>query len=211
MMARMVGPSVRAYWLDGHATAENSMYTTLATIVALFGLLVMGCADNGDDSGASEDLVAWSIYPYQTVCNGEGQWLCPIGQRSTASSWEPIPCGIAGLDYVWGVSLELQAEITDFSDPAVDGCGDIWTLRSIESSVFDSAGVAFELPGVWGSFIEVGTGGGTVLGEAFVCGSTEVCDELALLVSDGSLNYRLSMQVGAAEGDPLVLVGLTAE
>lgn len=183
--------------------------------LALLLGLAAACTDKGDDSGAGTDsgsgdgAVSWSIYPYQTVCNGEGQWLCPVGQRATASSWEPIPCGITGLDFAWGVSVDLQAEITGYSDPAVDGCGDVWTQLSVESATFDSAGLAFDLVGVWGEFIEVGEGGGTALGATFVCGSTAACDQLDALSSDWSHSYTLSMEVGAAEGDPLVLTGLS--
>jgi hypothetical protein len=88
----------------------------------------------------------------------------------------------------------------------VDGCGDVWTLRGVDSEVFDGAGTAFELAGIYGIMVTQSAGGGTLEGgHEFVCATPEICEDLADLVPDWTERYDLSFEVGASPGAPLIL------
>lgn len=168
-----------------------------------------GSGDGGGDGGVG-DTAAWTIDHHLTVCEGEGQWLCPLGKRDGAGDWERIYCGIDGLDFVWGTTYQIQAEITGFADPAVDGCGDIWTLLSVDTQTFDGAGAAFELVGLYDVMIDSTEMGGVLGGShAFVCASSEVCAKVAKVIPEWAHAYTLDMRIGAAPGDPLILESIT--
>lgn len=180
--------------------------------MAVLLLLLLACGDKdgddtgGDDTGASA-AVNWTIDHTLALCSGEGQWFCPRGRRDGASAWEEIPCGIDGLDFVWGTTYTLRAEVTGFSDPAVDGCGDVWTLVGVDDEVFDGGGLAFALDGVWTSHVVVDGDGGTLGGYAYTCADAAVCAALdAAMAAGGDLDLQL--RIGAAAGAPLVLEGV---
>lgn len=190
------------------------------TIIAVLSLLACGdkdddtgsggTGDGGTGDGGSSAEVAWTIAHHLTVCSAEGQWLCPLGTREGSGSSISIPCGIDGLSFQWGTTYQIMAEITGFSDPALDGCGDVWTLRSVESETFDGAGVSFALDGLYDVMITPAKGGGTLQGgHPFVCASTEVCDIVATITPDWAKAYDLDLEIGAAVGDPLILTAIT--
>lgn len=185
--------------------------TRPAIIGALLALpLSAACGDKDpEDSGGEEEAVAWTIDNTLALCSGEGQWFCPRGQREGSTAWEEIPCGIDGLDYVWGTTWQVQARVTGFSDPAVDGCGDQWALVSVDSQVFDGGGKAFALEGIWDFMVHVDEEGGTLGGDwPFVCETPSVCEDLALALPSAP-SLGLQLQVGDAAGDPLILRSFT--
>ena len=170
-------------------------------------------ADTGDteDSGGSGEIVSMVVGNAMLLCSAEGQWLCPEVQIEDGD-WGKLWCGVNNLDYVWGTTYTLTAQKVGYSDPAGDGCGDVYDLVEVQTETFDGAGRAFEYNWVYDTMIEPGfDGGGTIMGTPFVCADTAVCDVAEVTGSDWTTTYTVSLQNPMKAGDPLVLVALTLE
>ena len=181
-------------------------------ILCLTALLLTGCDDDdtGDtgDTGDTASVVSMVVDNHMVLCNAEGQWLCPSVQID-GGDWSALYCGINNLDYQWGTTYTLTAELIGNSDPAMDGCGDAYELVSIEDESFDGASRAFELSWVYGINITTSGSGGLLMDSTpFTCADEAVCDALAAVSPDWATTYTLSLENPAKSGDPLILTAI---
>lgn len=177
-------------------------------MILTWSTLLIGC-DGGKDTGDPTDAVITMVVDnHQLLCSGEGQWLCPQVQID-GGDWEALACGVDGLDYQWGTTYTITAEKTGFSDPSLDGCGDVTALVSVEDETFDGADRAFSFDFVYDTMFAADSGGGSVGGAVFVCADDAVCETVASIKPDWQDTYNISLQNPSLQGDPLVLTAIT--
>lgn len=180
-------------------------------ILSLTALLLIGCDDDTGDTGDTGDtasVVSMVVDNHMVLCSAEGQWLCPSVQID-GGDWGALYCGISNLDYQWGTTYTLTAEVVGYSDPDMDGCGDVYELVSIEEESFDGASRAFELSWVYGIKITASDTGGVLMDSVpFTCADAAVCDSVAAVSSDWKTTYSLSLENPAQQGDPLILTAI---
>lgn len=181
-------------------------------IILTWSAVLAGC-DKGEESGEAAEInsesVSMVVDNHLQLCSGEGQWLCPQVQID-GGDWQSLSCGIDGLDYQWGTTYTITAEKTGFSDPAIDGCGDVYTLVSVEDAVFDGAERAFSFDWVYDTMITGnGSGGGDLQGAAFVCADDAVCETVEAITPDWQDTYSVALHNPSLQGDPLVLTSIT--
>ena len=186
-------------------------------MILIWSTILTGCDETIDDTAVvtddtgevTSDVVSMVVDNHLLLCSGEGQWLCPQVQID-GGDWEPLGCGVDGLDYLWGTTYTITAEKTGFSDPAMDGCGDIYALVSVEAEAFDGADRAFSFDWVYDTMITAdGSGGGDLQGTAFVCIDDAVCETVAAVTPDWQDTYSLALQNPSKVGEPLVLTAIT--
>ena len=164
-----------------------------------------GTTDTGTDTGTTTDTVTMVVDNHQVICHGEGQWICPMVQID-GGDWEQLGCGVGGLSYEWGTTYTITAELTGFSDPASDGCGDVYDLVSIDSETFDGASASFTFEWVYDATIAPnGTDGGTIGSAPFVCADEDVCAIVSAIKPTWQTLYDLTLRNPAKQGDPMVL------
>ena len=161
-----------------------------------------------DDTGETSEVVSMVVDNHMLLCSGEGQWLCPQ-VKIDGGDWSALGCGVDGLDYEWGTTYTLTAEKVGFSDPASDGCGDVYELVEVQDSTFDGASRAFEYFWVYNVQIKADdAGGGVLLGVPFLCADESVCAVVATVTNDWQTLYNLELENPAKMGDALLLTSI---